>query len=63
MQPPFYFVLRAYVHELKKAREAAGLTLAEVSARTGMALESLSRSKPAPRLIQHGRLWARMQPL
>ena len=40
---PFYFVLRAYVHELKKAREAAGLTLADVSARTGMAMESLSR--------------------
>src|SRR5205807_9832916 len=39
---PFYFVLRAYVHELKKARETAGLTLADVSARTGMAIESLS---------------------
>src|SRR5437763_4201686 len=40
---PFYFVLRAYIQQLKAAREAAGLTLAEVSARTGMAVESLSR--------------------
>jgi ribosome-binding protein aMBF1 (putative translation factor) len=40
---PFYFVLRAYVQQLKEAREAAGLTLADVSARTGMAVESLSR--------------------
>jgi ribosome-binding protein aMBF1 (putative translation factor) len=40
---PFYFVLRAYVKQLKEAREAAGLTLAEVSDRTGMAVESLSR--------------------
>jgi|SRR5579883_2804973 len=40
---PFYFVLRGYVQQLKQAREAAGLTLADVSARTGMAVESLSR--------------------
>ena len=40
---PFYFVLRDYVRQLKEAREAAGLTLAEVAARTGMAAESLSR--------------------
>jgi DNA-binding XRE family transcriptional regulator len=40
---PFYFVLREYVRQLKEAREAAGLTLADVSARTGMAVESLSR--------------------
>jgi ribosome-binding protein aMBF1 (putative translation factor) len=40
---PFYFVLRAYVQQLKEAREAAGLTLADMSARTGMAVESLSR--------------------
>jgi ribosome-binding protein aMBF1 (putative translation factor) len=40
---PFYFVLRDYIQELKEAREAAGLTLAEVSERTGMAVESLSR--------------------
>src|SRR5438105_14506771 len=40
---PFYFVLRAYIQQLKEAREAAGLTLADVSDRTGMAIESLSR--------------------
>jgi ribosome-binding protein aMBF1 (putative translation factor) len=40
---PFYFVLRAYIQQLKEAREAAGLSLADVSARTGMAVESLSR--------------------
>lgn len=40
---PFYFVLRSYIQQLKEAREAAGLTLADVSARTGMAVESLSR--------------------
>ncbi len=40
---PFYFVLRDYIRQLKKAREAAGLTLADVSARSGLAMESLSR--------------------
>jgi DNA-binding XRE family transcriptional regulator len=40
---PFYLVLRDYIRALKAAREAAGLTLADVSARTGMAIESLSR--------------------
>jgi DNA-binding XRE family transcriptional regulator len=40
---PFYFVLRDYVRQLKDAREAAGLTLADVAARTGLAAESLSR--------------------
>lgn len=40
---PFYFALRAYIQQLKEAREAAGLTLADISARTGMAVESLSR--------------------
>jgi ribosome-binding protein aMBF1 (putative translation factor) len=40
---PFYFVLRNYVKQLKEAREANGLTLADVSARTGMAVESISR--------------------
>jgi DNA-binding XRE family transcriptional regulator len=40
---PFYFVLRDYVRQLKEAREVAGLTLADVSARTGIAVESLSR--------------------
>jgi ribosome-binding protein aMBF1 (putative translation factor) len=40
---PFYLVLRDYIRQLKEAREAAGMTLADVSARTGMAVESLSR--------------------
>ena len=40
---PFYFVLRNYIRQLKEAREAAGLTLADVSARSGLAVESLSR--------------------
>jgi hypothetical protein len=40
---PFYLVLRDYIRQLKEAREAAGLTLADVSARSGMAIESLSR--------------------
>jgi DNA-binding XRE family transcriptional regulator len=40
---PFYFALRACVAELKKAREAAGLTLAQVSAKTGLATETLCR--------------------
>lgn len=40
---PFYFVLCEYIRQLKKSREAAGVTLAELSAQTGMAVESLSR--------------------
>lgn len=40
---PFYFVLRNYIQQLKEARVAAGLTLAEVSAQSGIAVESLSR--------------------
>lgn len=40
---PFYFVLRDYIRQLKEARELAGLTLADVAARTGMAVEYLSR--------------------
>jgi DNA-binding XRE family transcriptional regulator len=40
---PFYFVLRQYIRQLKDAREAAGLTLADISARTGLAVEYLSR--------------------
>jgi DNA-binding XRE family transcriptional regulator len=40
---PFYFELLACVAELKKAREAAGLTLAQVSAKTGLATETLCR--------------------
>ncbi|AMV28743.1 helix-turn-helix protein [Gemmata sp. SH-PL17] len=40
---PFYFELRACIAELKKAREAAGLTLAQVSEKAGLATETLSR--------------------
>jgi DNA-binding XRE family transcriptional regulator len=40
---PFYLVLRNYVRQLKGAREAAGVTLAELSARCGLAVETLSR--------------------
>jgi len=40
---PFYFELRACVAELKKAREAAGLTLAQVAERTGLTVETLCR--------------------
>jgi ribosome-binding protein aMBF1 (putative translation factor) len=40
---PFYFVLRNYIRQLKEARELAGLTLADISSRTGMAVEYLSR--------------------
>ena len=40
---PFYFVLRDYIRQLKEVREAVGLSLAEVSARSGLAVESLSR--------------------
>src|SRR5438552_15761968 len=40
---PFYLVLREYIRQLKAAREAAGVTLAELSARTGLAVETLSR--------------------
>jgi transcriptional regulator with XRE-family HTH domain len=40
---PFYIVLREYIRQLKEAREFAGLTLADVSARSGLAVESLSR--------------------
>ena len=40
---PFYFVLCAFVEQLKQARLAAGLTLADVSEKTGMAIEYLSR--------------------
>ncbi len=38
-----YFAVKVVVHELKKAREAAGLTLAAVSKRTGMDQATLSR--------------------
>jgi hypothetical protein len=38
-----YFQVRVLVRELKKAREAAGLTLAVLSKRTGMDQATLSR--------------------
>jgi DNA-binding XRE family transcriptional regulator len=40
---PFYFVLRNYICQLKEVRESAGLTLADISTRSGIAVESLSR--------------------
>jgi DNA-binding XRE family transcriptional regulator len=38
-----YFTVKVLIHELKQAREAAGLTLAVVSQRTGMDQATLSR--------------------
>ncbi len=38
-----YFAVKIVIHELKKAREAAGLTLAAVSKLTGMDQATLSR--------------------
>ena len=40
---PFYFALIGFVAELKRAREAAGLTLVQVAEKTGLAAETLSR--------------------
>src|SRR5580704_602852 len=40
---PFYFELRACIAELKKAREAAGLTHAQIAEKTGLAAETLCR--------------------
>ena len=40
---PFYHTLRSFVEELRKAREAAGLSAAEVARRTGLAAETISR--------------------
>ncbi len=40
---PFYFALRKCVGQLRAAREAAGLTLAQVGEKTGLAAETLSR--------------------
>ena len=40
---PFYLVLRDYIRQLKEAREAAGVTLAVLSAQTNLAVETLSR--------------------
>jgi transcriptional regulator with XRE-family HTH domain len=36
-------VLRAYIAQLKEARESAGLTLADIANRSGLAVETLSR--------------------
>ncbi len=44
---PFYLVLREFIRELKEARERARLTLEDVSARSGLAVESLSRLETA----------------
>ena len=38
-----YFELRVALHELKKAREAAGLSLADVAERSGIDKAALSR--------------------
>jgi DNA-binding XRE family transcriptional regulator len=38
-----YFTVRTVIHELKKLRQAAGLTLATVAKRTGMDQATLSR--------------------
>ena len=40
---PFYAALRDFISQLKAARVAAGLTLADVSDRSGLAVESLSK--------------------
>ncbi|MBA4063880.1 MAG: hypothetical protein C0501_09245 [Isosphaera sp.] len=40
---PFYFQLQACIRQLREARLAAGLTLAQVAERTGLAAETLSR--------------------
>ncbi|HET6575139.1 MAG TPA: helix-turn-helix domain-containing protein [Fimbriiglobus sp.] len=40
---PYYFELRSFVVQLRKAREAAGLSAAEVARRTGLAAETISR--------------------
>ena len=40
---PFYFELRAFVKQLRDAREAAGLTLAQVAEASGLAEETVSR--------------------
>lgn len=43
-----YFTVKMLIHELKKARQAAGLTLAAVSKRTGMDQATLSRLENGP---------------
>jgi DNA-binding XRE family transcriptional regulator len=40
---PFYFEMLACVAQLKKAREEAGLTLAQVAEKSGLATETLCR--------------------
>jgi DNA-binding XRE family transcriptional regulator len=40
---PFYFQLQACIRQLKEARVAAGMTLAQVAEKTGLAAETLSR--------------------
>lgn len=40
---PYYLVLRAFIRQLKQARTDRGLTLADLSDRTGIAVETLSR--------------------
>jgi DNA-binding XRE family transcriptional regulator len=40
---PFYFQLLNFIMQLKQAREAAGLTLAQVAEKTGLAAETLCR--------------------
>jgi ribosome-binding protein aMBF1 (putative translation factor) len=40
---PFYLVLREYIRQVKEARQAAGATLEDISARSGLAVETLSR--------------------
>ena len=40
---PFYFEMLACVAQLKKAREAAGLTVAQVAEKSGLATETLRR--------------------
>lgn len=39
---PFYFELRAYARQLQAAREEAGVSLAEVSVRSGIDIDLLS---------------------
>src|SRR4051812_23922091 len=40
---PFYFELRAFVKQLRDAREAVGFTLAQLAEKTGLAEETLCR--------------------
>ncbi len=40
---PFYFVLRAYIQQLKEARKEGELTLEDIAAKSGIAVASLSR--------------------